>query len=461
MFVAVAAAGMLASCSSESLTGSDSKIDPAQEELVPIEINVATPIARATTRGTGTVGGVALGNGTAANNDGSTDGAVANSWAGEKINVYMFNKGTLDIAQFTTTTGPSDIFNNAELIAPATGASGKAKYPETTGEPATPTGNYYQKYYPQTGSYDFWGYRIDDAVVTAAAAKNGAGDKYQVGITVNGTQDVLGAKTVATPYNNLTEDQKTAFGNDATYQSKLYSASAARQEIQPSLEFNHLMTRLTFEAYPGNDNAKSVYIYGIKVRSIKNYSNPAAPVYNTPNGVLDIAGTGEFTQKVTWTTSTDVAEVPQFQLMKRTGAANTPLVALCTYDPDNISTHDWTANGAVSMNVTPSNDEDQKVAIGEAIIAPDAQAYELEILLVQEVRKYTEESTGTGHDDKVEYLFNTIKTVQRAGTAPSIPDFLIGNTYDFIIKVYGLEKIEINTVLKPWIYGENVTVPIE
>ena len=39
MFVAVAAAGMLASCSSESLTGSDPKIEPTtQEDRVPIEI---------------------------------------------------------------------------------------------------------------------------------------------------------------------------------------------------------------------------------------------------------------------------------------------------------------------------------------------------------------------------------------------------------------------------------------
>ena len=34
-------------------------------------------------------------------------------------------------------------------------------------------------------------------------------------------------------------------------------------------------------------------------------------------------------------------------------------------------------------------------------------------------------------------------------------DFQVGIIYDFIIKVYGLEKIEVTTVLKPWIWGEN------
>ena len=61
MFVAVAAAGMLASCSSESLTGSDPKIEPTQEDRVPIEIGVATAQTKAITRGVGTVGGAVIG----------------------------------------------------------------------------------------------------------------------------------------------------------------------------------------------------------------------------------------------------------------------------------------------------------------------------------------------------------------------------------------------------------------
>ena len=56
-FLFAAVAGMLASCSSESLTGSDPNIEPTQEERVPIQLSVASPSVRATTRGTGTVGG--------------------------------------------------------------------------------------------------------------------------------------------------------------------------------------------------------------------------------------------------------------------------------------------------------------------------------------------------------------------------------------------------------------------
>lgn len=443
MFVAVAAAGMLASCSSESLTSSDPKIEPTQEELVPIEISVASPSARAITRGTGTVGGVEDGSGTALNNDGTETGTPkANIWAGQKVRVYMFNKGTLDVAQ----SNGADLFNNAEMDTPAATdntASGLAHYvdPNST--------RYLVKYYPLTGAYDFWGYRIDDA--TAAPATPVISDgKLSLGITVNGTQDVLGAKT-----KSLTQDDLpgTITVND------LYSAKAARQSIQPELEFKHLMTRLTFEAYPGNDNAKTVYVTGIKVRALNAYDpeNASETEYNTPVGTLDIAGTpaNTFEQKITWETAASDAAPAQFVLMKRAAGD--------TYDNQNLvdlidtSNPDWTANGAIAMNLS-ATDGTVKAPIGDAIIAPDAQAYEIEIDLVQKVAKY-EDSQLAEADDWENYQFNSIKTVVKLDNGAT--RFLPGYTYDFIFKVYGLEKIQVTTTLEPWIWGENQEIVTE
>ena len=605
MFVAVAAAGMLASCSSDSLTaGSDPTIEPGQKDLVPIEISVATPVARATTRGTGTVGGVELANGTAVNNDGTTTGTPkANIWAGQKVNVYMFNKGTLDLAQFDGAA----IFDNAVMDTPPateTTKSGLAHYVD----PAVPaSGRYLVKYYPLTGAYDFWGYRIDNAATTAVPAV--AGDKLSVVITVDGSQDVLGAKTT---------DPDLSGTNPTLTTADLYSAKAARQNIQPELEFNHLMSRLTFEAYPGNDNAKTVYVTGIKVRALNAYNpaDPTATVYQTPTGTLDIAGTDNgFKQKITW--GTNAAAPAQFVLMKRQGAvlgqdayqgigANewykltadednkaefisaakyaainklktdyTLLVAGSWYsdnnDPTNVAnfvsqaTHDadpvtyaaytaiaadswyaltaaatdntqfisataydalpthpqgdysllaadswyalrtastdntqfisataygtlpatstaadtdgnknlialidandptaWATNGAITMNLG-ATDGTVKAPIGESIIAPDAQAYEIEIDLAQKVAKYEDSNPNAVplvEEDWQEYQFNTVKTVVKASDAGATR-FLPGYTYDFIFKVYGLEKIQVTTVLKPWIYGEQQEIITE
>jgi len=446
MFVAVAAAGMLASCSSESLTSSDPKIEPTQEELVPIEISVASPSARAITRGTGTVGGVEDGSDNAVNNDGTDTGTPkANIWAGQKVRVYMFNKGTLDVAQ----SNGADLFNNAEMDTPAATdntASGLAHYvdPNST--------RYLVKYYPLTGAYDFWGYRIDDAKNADGSAPAGApaknGDKYQVEIKVDGSQDVLGAKTTVPDISGTTLTT-----------ADLYSAKAARQSIQPELEFKHLMTRLTFEAYPGNDNAKTVYVTGIKVRALNAYDpeDASATEYNTPVGTLDIAGTpaNTFEQKITWGTAASDAAPAQFVLMKRAAGD--------TYDNQNLvdlidtSNPDWTANGAIAMNLS-ATDGTVKAPIGDAIIAPDAQAYEIEIDLVQKVAKY-EDSQLAEADDWEDYQFNSIKTVVKLDNGAT--RFLPGYTYDFIFKVYGLEKIQVTTTLEPWIWGENQEIVTE
>ena len=441
MFVAVAAAGMLASCSSESLTGSDPTIEPGQEDLVPIKINVASPSARAITRGTGTVGGIVKETGTdtyvPANNDGSEAGAVANSWAGQKINVYMLKKGTLDVAKFNS----DDIYKNAQLTTPAGEAEGEAKY--HAGGAAT---HNYIKYYPQTGQYDFWGYRIDDAVTAAAPAVDAETNTLKVGITVDGTQDVLGAKTKDP---NLSGTTLTT--------ADLYSAKAARQAIQPTLDFKHLMTRLTFEAFAGNLDAESVTITSIEVRPIKSITQqgaePAAgdTTYIKPTGTLLIAGTAPaFEQKVNWDqTTTDFSQAPWLTLKKRpSGDPNDALVALT----DIALTGTFNATTPYSE----SNPESKaKIGIGEAIIAPDAKFYELKIGLKQRVKKY-EDSNPAEDDDMEDYSFSTIKTV-----VSSEANFRIGYSYDFIIKVFGLEKIQINTILSPWMWKENISVVTE
>ena len=150
MFVAVAAAGMLASCSSDSLTaGPDPKIEPTQEERVPIEIGVASVQTKASTRGSGAVGDL--------------DGDANNVWKGQKINAFMFDKGKLTIPQ----DEEGDIYNNTELTTPTGVFSGIAKeYLSAT--------TVKHKYYPQRGNFDFWGYYADDQdrYYSAFAARN-------------------------------------------------------------------------------------------------------------------------------------------------------------------------------------------------------------------------------------------------------------------------------------------------
>ena len=78
---AVASLGLLASCSSDDdlSTGGNGK-----DGLQKIKIGMGVQ-ANVATRGTGTVGAV---------------GEKENTWAKQTVNVYMLNKGTLDLAKF-------------------------------------------------------------------------------------------------------------------------------------------------------------------------------------------------------------------------------------------------------------------------------------------------------------------------------------------------------------------------
>lgn len=181
---AVASLGLLASCSSDDdlSTGGNSKDGLQQIKIgMGVQANVAT-------RGTGTVGAV---------------GEKDNTWAKQTVNVYMLNKGTLDLAMF----GTDPIYENTVLTTPADNASGIAT--ELVGGVAQ------YKYYPTTKTaFDFWGYRLDDADVTAAGDQDGSAtaaaiksgkfvpytseDSLLIGFQIDGTQDIMAGKAVPT-----------------------------------------------------------------------------------------------------------------------------------------------------------------------------------------------------------------------------------------------------------------------
>ena len=282
MFVAVAAAGMLASCSSDSLTaGPDPNIEPTQEERVPIQLSVSSPSVRANTRGTGTVGGV---------------GGGENKWYGQRINVFMFTKDKDTKATTLTLTrvDPNDeesaaYYENAEMITPGTGnltPTGLA--PTNIGEAMLSDGTI--QYYPPTGNYDFFGYHVDDAATDAVDKTTAATSLWTIPFKITGSQDLLSTKAA------LTEGQETTMAtlNDP---KDYYSAKSARKSVQPVLSFNHLLSRLSFVIIPGNDNAGG---WGVTTPATT-YTADEAAAYNEtlPNHVVEgSAVPGDYEAKV-------------------------------------------------------------------------------------------------------------------------------------------------------------------
>lgn len=411
-FFALAAAGMLTACSNDDTLGGNGEQNVSEQQ---IRLGVAS--SKVQTRGTGTVGGM-------------TD--TENKWAGQTLWVYMLQKGSMDLAYYKT---PADaaaavvgtaVFDNKEFKAPNAAAS------TVSGLATTADGAIV--YYPVSGNYDFWGYRVDDAVAGTPDVKlvddtdnevatADQATKRVVDIKIDGSQDIMAGK--ATP----STDEVTKLGN---YADNFYSAYAARKGVQPNITFNHLLTRFTFEVRAGSKatagagasgNTEAVRVQGISVESLT-------------DGKLTVAYKGETKEAADLLTFTGNASPLKLQ-QRDAGAAdnNDPLVALkevaLTWPAD--------ANATVG-DVLP---------VGEALlVAPGQTEYPLTIALAQKVKKNTTAA------DKEDMDLEQKATIKMDG----VKKFEPGKSYKVTITVYGLEEIEVTATLVPWVDGGSIDI---
>ena len=406
---AFAAAGMLTACSNDDTLGGNGEQNVSEQQ---IRLGVAS--SKVQTRGTGTVGGM-------------TD--AENVWAGQTLWVYMLQKGSMDLAYYKApavggvATPDVEVFNNKKFTAPDAANNTKS------GLATTADGTI--AYYPVSGNYDFWGYRVDDAagatpVVktvddTGAAVEANVATKRVVDITIDGSQDIMAGKAVPST------DEVTKLGN---YADNFYSAYAARKGVQPNITFNHLLTRFTFEVragskatagLPAGGNTDAVKVTGVSVDS-------------KTTGTLTVAYTGATKEAAELLTFTGDASA--LTLKQRDAALadnNAPLVAL---EPVSLT---WTDDAATIGDV---------IKVGEALlVAPGETEYPLTISLSQDV---LEQLTGA----KVTKPLEQKATIKMDGVKAFEP----GKSYKVTITVYGLQEIEVTATLVPWADGGSIDI---
>ena len=474
-FLFAAVAGMLASCSSESLTaGSDPKIEPTQEERVPIEINVASVQTKASTRGSGAVGDLV--------------GDANNVWKGQKINAFMFDKNKLTIPQ----DEEGDIYNNTELTTPTGVFSGIAKeYLSAT--------TVKHKYYPQRGNFDFWGYYADDANAAAVTADptnavdatspiaseivDGDQDVI-VPFIINGTQDLMVAKAVPTAAEITALG--TSRGND------FYSAYAARNLVQPNLSFKHLLTLLKFKIKGGTPGScgwswnstgntwegptlgeefTGVFVKSIKIKSQSTgyivaaytrddmstdtrYTHPEQLIKfdNTTSAPLP-ADPDNYTDFELWNDTDGDGKLDA--LYNFTPAAGDLIVTAVADDHfDKLYKATATPTSATTENTAWTYDE---VPVGSGILAQTRDSYVMEIELGQYLLDVEDTSNPAASTYKIKT--NIISDIPvKVDPDDDSKKFEIGKAYTLTITVYGNEEIKIKTTLEGWINGGNVTV---
>ena len=257
IFAAIATVGLFASCSSsDDVTANDAGSFENPDGRQAIRLNLATPGAMIS-RGTGTVGGV-----------GTVGDAnyMPNAWAGQRINVFMFTKGTqadpyatvlkLTETDASTQAAPAYFYDNQVMITPGTTENlidaPAMQTPTEAGEAMIADGTI--NYYPSQGNYDFFGYHADDAVTNPVDKTTDAENLWTVPFTINGTQDLMSTKAALTgdPADGATQAGIMA---SASRPKDYYSAYSARKNVQPTLTFKHLLTRLQFSVKAGNDAA--------------------------------------------------------------------------------------------------------------------------------------------------------------------------------------------------------------
>lgn len=396
---AFAATAMLCSCSQdEAPVANNGGAD--DNGLVKIEIGVANKMELGT-RGTGTVGGTTV---------------EENVWSGQEINVCMFNKGTLDYAtEINQTTGEEqNIFDaGTTLNAPEAAVSGEAIRTDE-----------YIKYYPVQGSFDFWGFHLDDAYDPANEPQivdNADGTQSMVvPFVIDGSQDIMAAKAVPSLDDTLAVGAENA--------DRMYSAYAARRNVQPNLKFEHLLTRLTFQVKGGDASVceggagNKITVTAIKIKS-------------KATGTFTIAYTGDAEKEQI--AFDDAVEAEWLTLKQRPDALN--------QNEDLVALDETVTSPKLDNEGNPIY-----TSIGDALILAPADEYDIEVSVKQNVEVKID---GTRED-----VTSVYKTTFRPTTEPT---FEAGKSYKVMLTLWGLSKITINTELTPWGEGEDIDLPIE
>lgn len=416
LFIALAAAGMLSSCSSDD-TVANERVN--SEDLVPIKIGMGN-IATNVTRGTGTIG---------------ANGAdITDTWAGELVKIYMFEQGTLNLAQ----NQGDAIYEDAEFQTPA------GKVGDEADVFATPTDGVV-KFYPASGKFSFFGYRTDGAQGTAVPAKNTANDTLSVAIAIDGSQDVMGAKCDSAAV-------ATTLGSE-----NFFSAYSARHDVDPELTFKHLLSRLTFQVKAGNNNADGVVDpalatatpgvdYAVQITAIR--------VKSKTTGNFAIASIKDaFEPSIAWdaTAAYTALELKENKTVDANGDGN--LDDLLVKSLKGTKNDAWVAADH---------------AIGEALlVAPGDHTYTLQVAMKQ-VKHITDDPTAYNADpahaaDPVDANGNKIIEMDPYETNITIPGAVdavaeAGSSYNVQIIVYGLEDIQVKTILTPWTLGGDIEI---
>lgn len=470
LFAAFAVA-LMASCTNEENPVVD-PIIPEVEDKVAIDLGVNNPNITAS-RGTGTVGDV-------------ENEITGVSWNNQKLNIVMVDRRTGDYAK----EDGEKVFDSSllDFYAPSAGEDNLRIYVKNTyGVSETDKGTVKYKYYPVNGEFDFYGYHIDDATGAEETITPGATYAESVakvtGITINGTQDILAAKTIEIP--SAEPAQTLTDGSDnpqyvyhqsglptetwADMAAKQFSARTARNGFTPVLNFEHQLARLKFYVKSGNPELGAKYekqagnTYALRDSAdvtigTKTYENLATGAIYITNIVAEKMNNVIDVDLKTQTATPNGTTVADFALMSKVADQATlqELVPVAPTYPKNAS------NEPGYIESTPIGESMMFLPVENG----SAEEIVLSLNLLQVVKDtYDEVNDVTTTFPKESSSRISLKAANvdadGDGLVGDVTAFEAGKSYNVYITIYSLEEIQITAQLTAWKDGGDVDLDIE
>ena len=278
--------------------------------------------------------------------------------------------------------------------APASGTEGGINVCDTDGHPF-----YYGYKNNAYIAYDFYACYISDAAALADIQK--AETTISVPFEINGTQDLMIAAA-----NREADTWSEATQTSIVEVEKAYSGYSARRGVTPDLKFRHCLTRFDF--------------------SVKNCSTTGT-VINIDDFTISSVTTGKLVVA-------DIAGGVTGVVADADAQVNKLPVAL----PDG------------GIELLPGGPEQ---TVGSMMVIP-ADVHTIDIgfkqLIDASVPDEYKENLSVSYDIQPQNV-----TIDENTTAT---EFKVGFKYNVLVKIYGLEKIEINVSLEPWSEGGNITI---
>lgn len=369
MLIMLSASVMLASCNK---SGKEAASPSQLDDSAPVAVQFTSNIQKShVTKG-----------------EGALDG-----WNTQTLYVYGLRRD--DNGKYVIASDPAKPYDqaddNAYLIrnvdaeAPSAGLSGAINVYRTKPSGEDP-GEFF--FYRELCYYDFYAYFVDDA---ASPAPTESEDRIELGVTIDGTQDILLAKT----------DREADIAGKGVEKDKAYGAYAARREVVPNLVFEHQLARFNFKVKAGNtDTDGAVTIKGVTVGSVT-------------DGTLVIASNDP--ENYPLGLHPDDAEMVQLQVVTDDDA---------DYLKPRVTVQDF----------------------GEPILVmPGKQLYPVRLSFSQS--GYTVDGGIRTQDLEIDFT-KANYTVPEGQTKDVVAT--AGHSYDVTIIIYGLEQVEINVTMTEW-----------